>query len=119
VNRTWPWRRGAGLGAGSLLLLGCLLPLAAGAAPPSAPAASHPLAVVPGAVWDGIADAPHPGWIVIVSGGRIEAVGPADHVVVPADAERIVLPGTTLIPGLIEGHSHLFPHPYNETRWDD
>src|SRR5262249_59311351 len=34
-------------------------------------------------------------------------------------AERVTLPGTTLIPGLIEGHSHLFLHPYNETLWDD
>jgi imidazolonepropionase-like amidohydrolase len=29
------------------------------------------------------------------------------------------LPGTTLIPGLIEGHSHLFLHPYDEATWDD
>jgi imidazolonepropionase-like amidohydrolase len=44
---------------------------------------------------------------------------PAEQVTIPADAERIELPGTTLIPGLIEGHSHLFLHPYNETLWDD
>jgi imidazolonepropionase-like amidohydrolase len=31
----------------------------------------------------------------------------------------IDLPGMTLMPGLIEGHSHLFLHPYNETSWDD
>jgi imidazolonepropionase-like amidohydrolase len=40
-------------------------------------------------------------------------------VAVPAGAERVPLAGTTLIPGLIEGHSHLFLHPYNETLWDD
>jgi imidazolonepropionase-like amidohydrolase len=31
----------------------------------------------------------------------------------------IDLKGTTLMPGLIEGHSHLFLHPYNETAWND
>src|SRR6185503_10560270 len=33
--------------------------------------------------------------------------------------EIIELKGMTLLPGLIEGHSHLFLHPYNETSWDD
>lgn len=81
--------------------------------------AARPVLLVPEAVWDGIADAPKPGWVVLVRGARIEAVGPATGVAAPADAERIALPGTTLIPGLIEGHSHLFLHPYNETLWDD
>ena len=80
---------------------------------------THAVALVPDAVWDGEADAPRAGWIVIVRGQRIEAVGPAAQVSVPGDAERIALPGTTLIPGLIEGHAHLFLHPYNETLWDD
>jgi imidazolonepropionase-like amidohydrolase len=71
------------------------------------------------AVWDGVADAPQRGWIVVVRGNRIEAVGPAGRVTAPAGAERIELAGTTLIPGLIEGHSHLFLHPYDETLWDD
>ena len=29
------------------------------------------------------------------------------------------MPGLTLLPGLIEGHSHLLLHPYNETTWND
>ena len=37
----------------------------------------------------------------------------------PAGAETIDLPGATLLPGLIEGHSHLFLHPYNEVSWND
>src|SRR5690348_10476849 len=80
---------------------------------------SRATVIVPDAVWDGVVDAPQAGWIVVVRGSRIEAVGPAGRVAAPADAERIELPGTTLIPGLIEGHSHLFLHPYNETLWDD
>ncbi len=75
--------------------------------------------LVPDAVWDGVADAPHHGWVVVVHGSRIEAVGPGGSVTVPSGATRIELAGTTLIPGLIEGHSHLFLHPYNETLWDD
>jgi len=75
--------------------------------------------LVPGAVWDGVAQAPERGWIVVVRGQRIEAVGPETRVKVPPGAERVALDGTTLLPGLIEGHSHLFLHPYNETLWDD
>ena len=77
------------------------------------------LVLVPDAVWDGTAEAPARGWIVVVRGKTIEAAGPAQRVKPPPGAERIELRGTTLIPGLIEGHSHLFLHPYDEALWDD
>jgi imidazolonepropionase-like amidohydrolase len=86
-----------------------------GAAAPAGP----PTLLVPDRVWDGIDANPHEGWAVLVRGERIEAVGPKAQVTAPADAITISLPGTTLIPGLIEGHSHLLLHPYNETPWDD
>ncbi|HYC32976.1 MAG TPA: amidohydrolase family protein [Gemmatimonadales bacterium] len=86
---------------------------------PAVPDSSRALVLVPAAVWDGVADAPARGWVVVVRGSRITAVGPADRVEVPAGAERVELAGATLIPGLIEGHSHLFLHPYDETLWDD
>jgi len=70
-------------------------------------------------VFDGIAAEPHEGWVVLVTGDKIAAVGPAADVRAPAGATTIDLPGTTLLPGLIEGHSHLLLHPYNETPWDD
>ena len=54
---------------------------------------------------------------VLVEGDRIAAVGP--NLAAPAGARVIDLPGTTLMPGMIEGHSHLFLHPYNEAKWDD
>ncbi|WP_435355135.1 amidohydrolase family protein [Emticicia sp. SJ17W-69] len=37
----------------------------------------------------------------------------------PKDTKVIDLKGCTLLPGLIEGHTHLFLHPYNETPWED
>jgi imidazolonepropionase-like amidohydrolase len=54
---------------------------------------------------------------VLVDGDKIAAVGP--NLAAPAGAKVVDLPGETLIPGMIEGHSHLFLHPYNETLWDD
>ena len=62
----------------------------------------------------------HTGWAVAVRGARIEAAGPAASMQAPAGARTITLPaGSTLLPGLIEGHSHLLLHPYNETSWND
>ena len=61
----------------------------------------------------------HTGWEVLVEGERIAAVGPAGTITVPADAAVVDLPGETLIPGLMDLHSHLLLHPYNEALWDD
>jgi len=71
----------------------------------------------PDRVFDGATAQPHSGWVVLVRGNRIEAVGPASEVN-GQGAEVIDLRGTTLMPGLIEGHSHLLLHPYNETPWE-
>jgi imidazolonepropionase-like amidohydrolase len=73
----------------------------------------------PARVFDGVTAEPRAGWVVLVTGQRIAAVGPAADVRAPAGATTVDLPGTTLLPGLIEGHSHLLLHPYNETPWDD
>ncbi|MFQ5744967.1 MAG: amidohydrolase family protein [Acidobacteriota bacterium] len=70
----------------------------------------------PARVFDGVETA-HEGWAVLVEGERIAAVGPADTIAVPAGARVVELAGLTLLPGLIEGHSHLLLHPYNETSW--
>ena len=81
------------------------------------PALADTLLLRPARVFDGINPQPHEAWSVLVEGDRIAAVGP--NVAAPAGARVIDLPGTTLIPGMIEGHSHLFLHPYNEALWDD
>jgi len=73
----------------------------------------------PDRVFDGVSSEPYVGWAVLVRGQKIEAAGPIDKVNVPKDAKVIELPGTTLLPGLIDAHSHLLLHPYDETKWDD
>src|SRR5882672_6657005 len=90
----------------------------AGAQQPPVPPAPVSL-LKPARIWDGEAAALRDGWVVLVRGEKIEAVGPASEVKVPADARVIDLPGTTLIPGLIEAHSHVLLHPYSETSWND
>src|SRR5262245_18037154 len=71
--------------------------------------------LLPDRVFDGTTM--HAGWQVLVSGDRIVAAG--EKVSAPANARQLELGGMTLMPGLIEGHGHLFLHPYNETSWDD
>ncbi|MFD1756159.1 amidohydrolase family protein [Rufibacter sediminis] len=61
----------------------------------------------------------HKDWVVVVQGERIVAAGSVKTVSLPQNARTIELPGQTLLPGLIEGHSHLLLHPYNETSWND
>ena len=87
-----------------------------------APAAGHDTAtelLVPARVFDAPAGTTHDGWAVLVRGDRIASVGPRSSIKVPAGTRVIDLPNATLLPGLIEGHSHLFLHPYAETSWSD
>ncbi|MCS6973071.1 MAG: amidohydrolase family protein [Cyclobacteriaceae bacterium] len=58
------------------------------------------------------------GWVVVVEGNRIVSAGPGTQIKVPSQATVLRFPGCTLLPGLIEGHSHLFLYPYNITDWD-
>jgi imidazolonepropionase-like amidohydrolase len=94
-------------------------PFRAGFAPLVPAAPGHPLLLRPDRVFDATSEDTHAGWVVLVQGDSIAAVGPAAAVRVPRGAETIALPGTTLLPGLIDAHSHLFLHPYNETLWND
>ena len=82
---------------------------------PFAAQADEPMLLVPERVFDGTVM--HAGWQVLVQGDRIVAAGA--KVDVPANTRRLELAGMTLLPGLIEGHGHLFLHPYNETSWDE
>jgi imidazolonepropionase-like amidohydrolase len=99
------------------ILLIVLLLGQAGATGVSRPA-SPPASVVlkPARVFDG--EVMHEGWAVRVKGDRIEAAGPASEMAA-AGATVTDLPGATLLPGLVEGHSHVLLHPYDETPWND
>jgi imidazolonepropionase-like amidohydrolase len=70
----------------------------------------------PARVFDG--ESMHDGWAVRVRGDRIEAAGPVASVAAEG-AAAVDLPGATLMPGLVEGHSHVLLHAYNETNWTD
>ncbi len=83
-------------------------------AQPQPPVTSYLLR--PDRVFDG--ETLHEGWVVLVQGDKIAAVGPT-NTINTHNIEAIDLKGQTLLPGLIEGHSHLLLHPYNETPWED
>jgi len=94
------------------------------AAVPSRPAAAQfadsAVLLVPDRVFDG--EELRPGWSVLVVGERIRAVGPRADVsraVAATGARTVELPGTTLLPGLIDAHTHVLLHPYDETAWND
>jgi imidazolonepropionase-like amidohydrolase len=83
---------------------------------PALLAAQDSFVLRPARVFDG--DSMHEGWAVRTRGGRIEAAGPAAGIDA-AGAKVVDLPGLTLLPGLVEGHSHILLHAYNETPWND
>jgi imidazolonepropionase-like amidohydrolase len=86
---------------------------------PGLSVAAQPVLLKPARVWTAEnAGPPHEGWAVLVKDGKIAAVGPAGQIDATG-AEIVDLPGATVIPGLMDLHSHLFLHPYNETLWDD
>ncbi|MFP5260534.1 MAG: amidohydrolase family protein [Blastocatellia bacterium] len=102
-----------------LLILLCFfsLNLPAQTQPPPQKATAYLLR--PAKIFDGDSAELHAGWAVVVRGDRIEYVGPASEVKAPADARVIEMPGVTLMPGLIDAHSHVLLHPYSETSWND
>jgi imidazolonepropionase-like amidohydrolase len=89
-----------------------------GEAPAIAPGAEVTV-LKPARVFDGVSVKLKEGWVVVVRGKRIDSVGPKDKVKVPPGARVIELPTATLLPGLIDAHTHLLLHPYNEAKWDD
>jgi imidazolonepropionase-like amidohydrolase len=73
----------------------------------------------PAHVFDGQTAQLHEGWSVLVRGEKIAGAGPANEIKAPGDVKVIDLPGMTLMPGLIDAHSHVMLHPYSETVWND
>lgn len=73
--------------------------------------------LIPEQVFDGMAM--HEDWVVAVNENRITYAGPMDGLKTVGSYTKQELKGMTLMPGIIEGHSHLLLHPYNETKWND
>jgi imidazolonepropionase-like amidohydrolase len=122
-RRRLPSGGASALGA-AVLAAAAVLAVAAAAAQPSAPAAEPPALLLSGArVLDPAGDRLVAGLDVLVADGRIAAVGPAGTLRPAAaagrDAVRIDLSGLSLLPGLIDLHTHLLLHPYDETPWND
>lgn len=98
-------------------MLWVILALGTVAAVPRETNAQQATVLRPDAVFDG--ETLHSDWIVVVQGERITAAGPASTLNVPRAAESVDLTGLTLMPGLIEGHSHILLYPYDQTPWTD
>jgi imidazolonepropionase-like amidohydrolase len=92
-------RKGHGVG---FLLLVCVLASAQSTSP-----ADHWIAVLAGRLFDG-SDKLAVNQVVLIKGNRIAKVGPAEQVKVPADAEVVDLSHATVLPGLIDAHTHVF-----------
>ena len=84
-----------------------------------APAPETVYLLKPARVFDGESAQLHDNWAILVRGQKIEAVGPIASIRALGEAKVIELPGLTLMPGLIEAHSHVLLHPYSETVWND
>ena len=112
---------GAGIMRRGLCIAACLISFLAVpvAIMTAAPTSLPPVVLRPARVFDGVSPEAHEGWVVLVRGERIEAAGPAGEVKVPEGARVIELPGATLLPGLIDAHTHVLLHPYNEALWND
>lgn len=102
-----------------LAALACGVALLAAVGEPAAAGAPNAVLLRPQRVFDAVSEEPHEGWVVLVDGNKIGAVGPSASVKAPPGARVIDLPGMTLLPGLIDAHSHIFLHPYNDTSWND
>lgn len=100
------------------LLLAPLVSILVLFSPAQAAETPAPILITADRVWTG-EGAPHADWAVLVVQDRIQAVGPVSQIATSPQTVHIKLPGRTLIPGLMDLHSHLLLHPYNETSWDD
>src|SRR5438045_9607723 len=57
---------------------------------------------------DGTGGAPKSDQTIVIRAGKIAAVGPAASVQVPAGAKVMDMSGSTVIPGIVGMHDHLF-----------
>lgn len=71
------------------------------------PAMAETVAFTGATVIDGTGKAPIPDGVVVVTDGKITAVGPRAGTTVPSDAKRVDVAGKTIMPGIINAHAHV------------
>ena len=90
-----------------LIVLGSLLlALAARAGPPATP--EKVVVIRAGTLIDGVSAAPQRDQVIVIRGNRIESVGDAPTVKIPPGARVVDLSRATVLPGLIDAHTHIF-----------
>lgn len=91
---------------GLILALPPLLAACQSSAPEQAAPASTATVYEGARLVDGRGGAAIDNAIIVVDGGRFTAVGPADQVTPPAGAARVSLAGKTVMPALVDTHTH-------------
>ncbi len=90
-----------------IVLLTCITAVAQ-TAPKPAPAPPQVVVIKAGTLIDGAGNEPRSNQVIVIRGNRIESVGSAASVRIPAGARVIDLSHATVLPGLIDSHTHMF-----------
>ena len=95
----------------AVTLLTFVLPLPAQQRPQEAPPAPKLVYVRAGHLFDATGDSLRSNVVIVVDGERIQKVAPAADVTIPADAGVVDLSSATVLPGLIDCHTHITASP--------
>ena len=92
-----------------VFLFVCAVVIYSGAQESNSNPVLHPFTVIrAGAVIDGKSDSVRRNQIIIIRGNRIESISDASAANVPAGSDVIDLTHATVLPGLIDSHTHIF-----------
>ncbi len=92
----------------STLILSMVFPLAATGQQVPIAARAQITVIRAGTLIDGKSSSPRQDQVIVIRGNRIESVSDAASSKMPADAKVIDLSHATVLPGLIDSHTHIF-----------